>query len=500
MSLAEPSEDLEFNPFYQAIQSRYVQQYEHAQQHCWLVCIPKATSLTGCSLSRSFIDLHFLQPSVYLKDHFSAQWNGQKLDWQLCNGRLECMSTSGSSLSVAVLSEELAYNRQLQQFRMFIIDRPLDPNYKPSGVRGSHYYATKTRRKFEEHVHFLKSFDNHREPLRDLDNKIAGFMQHYMIVEQESLLRETAQKLETTTKQAHSSFIDANRRDERLQDRRVHDAIWLSMEGYILHQVHSKVFPALCRVHKRQNDTLSQRCKHLRDTITPSRVGVSEDYNCPYNQTLLHLNRLEGYKSPLEQLYCLQDAMESIQHDAKEHFTKTLRHGEPDPLASDDLISLLATIIIQSNCVQFFSCMYYMESFHWPPSDTDRLSYVLVTFHAAMEYIRGPDVERLLPKSAVLNSGALFTAEKRTEQHQEVYFSPPPPSPLSSSLSTLSESLASLDAVRDEKNLLPSSSAPRHSQKRLAQPKNAELGPFLSLLAENEETISSTSWDPYSYS
>lgn len=46
--------------------------------------------------------------------------------------------------------------------------------------------------------------------------------------------------------------------------------------------------------------------------------------------------------------------------------------------------------------------MYYMENFHWPPSDTDRLSYVLVTFHAAMEYIRGPDVNHLLPKSSVV--------------------------------------------------------------------------------------------------
>jgi hypothetical protein len=327
MSLAEASEDLEFNPFYQAIQSRFVQQYEHAQQHQWLVCIPKAASLTGCNLTRSFVEMHLLQPSVYLKDQYSAMCNGQKLEWQLHNGRLECVSSSGTSLSVVVLSEELAYNRQLRQFKMFVVDRPLDPNYKPSGLRDSHYYATKTRRKIEEHVHFLKSFENYREPLRDLDSKIAGFMQHYLIVEQESLLRETANKLEATTKQAHASFMESNRRDGRLQDRRVHEAVWLSIEGYLMDQVHAKVFPALCRVHKQQNYNLLQRCKHLRDTITPSQVGVSDDYDCPYNQTLLHLNRLESYKSPLEQLYCLHDAMESIQHDAKEHFTKTLRHG-----------------------------------------------------------------------------------------------------------------------------------------------------------------------------
>ena len=36
---------------------------------------------------------------------------------------------------------------------------------QPSGLRDSHYYATKTRRKFEEHVHFLKSFENQKEVL-----------------------------------------------------------------------------------------------------------------------------------------------------------------------------------------------------------------------------------------------------------------------------------------------------------------------------------------------
>ena len=35
--------------------------------------------------------------------------------------------------------------------------------FQPSGVRSSHYFATKTRRKFDEHVHFLKSFEGYRE-------------------------------------------------------------------------------------------------------------------------------------------------------------------------------------------------------------------------------------------------------------------------------------------------------------------------------------------------
>lgn len=43
------------------------------------------------------------------------------------------MTTSGNGLcdySVKVLAEELAYNKSLKQFKMFIIEKPLDPKYK----------------------------------------------------------------------------------------------------------------------------------------------------------------------------------------------------------------------------------------------------------------------------------------------------------------------------------------------------------------------------------
>ena len=45
-----------------------------------------------------------------------------------------------------------------------------------------------------------------------------------------------------------------------------------------------------------------------------------------------------------------------------------------------------------------FSALYYIENFRWSLADTDRLSYTLVTFRAAVEYIRGKEVEKWLPK------------------------------------------------------------------------------------------------------
>lgn len=60
------------------------------------------------------------------------------------------------------------------------------------------------------------------------------------------------------------------------------------------------------------------------------------------------------------------------------------------------------------------STLYYTEHFHWL-SDFDQLSYTLVTFRAAVEYLRGPEVLKWLPprrpqqtKSQVMIQRSLF--------------------------------------------------------------------------------------------
>lgn len=52
---------------------------------------------------------------------------GSKLAWRLDENFLH---NESHDYKVKVLAEELAYNKSLKQFKMFIIDRPLDPSYK----------------------------------------------------------------------------------------------------------------------------------------------------------------------------------------------------------------------------------------------------------------------------------------------------------------------------------------------------------------------------------
>ena len=94
-----------------------------------------------------------------------------------------------------------------------------------------------------------------------------------------------------------------------------------------MYHVHPKIYPAVLRVQRKEDQFLTERCRQLRGRLTPESVGVPSDYNCPYNKTLDKLNRLNQANSPHEKIHVLHDAVESVMEDAKAHFAKSLRIG-----------------------------------------------------------------------------------------------------------------------------------------------------------------------------
>lgn len=75
-------------------------------------------------------------PSLPLCSHYESTMGGRRVIWRLSDKTLETFSNSEVRMKVRVLGEELAYNKSLRQFKMFILEQPLDPNYKV-GVWGN---------------------------------------------------------------------------------------------------------------------------------------------------------------------------------------------------------------------------------------------------------------------------------------------------------------------------------------------------------------------------
>lgn len=79
----------------------------------------------------------------------------------------------------------------------------------------------------------------------------------------------------------------------------------------LLCSVHSKLFPAICGLHKKQEAVFNKRCLQLRGKLTPQVLGLSDDFQGGYHKTLRELNKMDNITSPLDGLYMFQDALVS---------------------------------------------------------------------------------------------------------------------------------------------------------------------------------------------
>lgn len=63
-------------------------------------------------------------------------------------------------------------------------------------------------------------------------------------------------------------------------------------------------------------------------------------------------------------------------------------------------MTMLQVMVISqtSPSLHLMAHMYFIENFHWSTSTTDDLSYSLVTFKAATQYILDTDFTELSPK------------------------------------------------------------------------------------------------------
>ena len=78
----------------------------------------------------------------------------------------------------------------------------LSPIQPPTGGLGRLQDVIRLRKTYREYKSLLSSFACWQQGLEELDQRLKTFMRNYVVVERESLLRDTSAKLEKMAKQA----------------------------------------------------------------------------------------------------------------------------------------------------------------------------------------------------------------------------------------------------------------------------------------------------------
>jgi len=115
---------------------------------------------------------------------------------------------------------------------------------------------------------------------------------------------------------------------------------------------------------------------------------------------VLELQQLDVYTTPLDKLRCLQSVSQLV--------TKAIQlHSPPDSsfeITTDDLIPLITHTIIVTNPLHLQSNISYMEYFTFSNISATSLGFTLVTFRAAVEFLKSDLIKSSI--SSIQNSVA----------------------------------------------------------------------------------------------
>eukprot|EP00118_Oscarella_pearsei_P005260 m.23964 g.23964 ORF g.23964 m.23964 type:complete len:501 (+) comp28556_c0_seq1:69-1571(+) len=419
------ADDIEYNPFFKALQTTFEGVYGRAQADCCTICIPQTASLPKSrKFSQSFIELHVLRPSPYFKGRFITKSKKRgELEFEIEDGMIQGVSGFTEPFKCAILSEELGYNKQYEPFKILVVDRPLDPDAQaPIAADAESRFVRKPEQpSASECLRFLWSQPLLHKVVQDLQKCVSTFNQSYVIVE--GYLSHAASKLESFCIHAVQSGCAALQSDSKPLDKRNEVLLQLAVESYIMNGVHHKMFHFVKNVYRQQDESLLGYCRRYHG-LTAKDLTVADRLCCPTPEAIVELASLEGHTNPLDKLLCMKQTLELISEAVKSKAESLLGSEGIPSLASDDLIPLLVIVIIQAKCNHLPSILYYVENFHWSTSGKADLGYTVVTFLAAVQFILSTDLSKLMPvledERDKISRNGLTSAESSTAAAQPV--------------------------------------------------------------------------------
>ncbi|XP_035828350.1 ankyrin repeat domain-containing protein 27 isoform X2 [Aplysia californica] len=310
-------------------------------------------------------------------------------------------------LSVKILSEELAYNKDYKQYKILILERPLNSKFQVTSAQREEKKTKELQTpkiSVAECTAFLKSFSEFKTALEQLDKNIEYFCRHYMILP--DYLDDARARLEDISA-ASLRKMSLCLRQPLASDIKFIEVLAGAIESYLMSLVYKKVFPVISQHLSKEDQTLLSKGQKL-NRVKPEQIGVRREFSCPLPMAVVELANLGNLLTPREKLTCLKSTVDNI----TEGITQSIKGSRQEQLAgitteedepcitSDDLIPILVMVIAQAKCCHLHSDLFYMEHFIWESMDKDRddLSYCLVTFKAAVQYMMTTDFSHLEDK------------------------------------------------------------------------------------------------------
>ncbi|GAB6023016.1 hypothetical protein CHUAL_007106 [Chamberlinius hualienensis] len=401
-------ESLEFNPFFNALQGKFLSLFEEAQSKGFVVFVPSSNSLRNVVIDNEVVAIHLAKPSPYFQGEYIV-YDGQKEKViKIENNVVQRLSDFGDTSDIKIIGEEIGYSKTGNTFLIYIIDQPFqtfgvleacsdrlkEADVSQSWVDGSGCPSVSQCKAF------ISGFNN-GIILNELDRELETVLKNYLFLP--NYLTEIADML----RKIIDSTIEKILRNELNLGPKTMTVLPICIEGYVLNAVHNVLFPIICSRFQQDDEHLSAKLSKLHQAgVTPCQLGAAELFSCPVPASIVELARLPSLTTAKEQLQCVKNTIDLISAEIKQHLLESrgfLSFTDALPnVTADDLIPALSTAVIKSKLKHLTANCYYMENFSWSVSSKDVYGYSLASFKAAIEFLKSFKTRLLLPSTSNL--------------------------------------------------------------------------------------------------
>jgi len=157
--------------------------------------------------------------------------------------------------------------------------------------------------------------------------------------------------------------------------------------------VHEKIFNCLENFYKTEDTEIRATIKGLQH-LSQMDLGIRKEFQCSLAEAVNELNTINNKITPLEKLTCLQTTSSKISQAVQSNInTLAIKDKKAADLtiATDDMIPLLLSVLLQSELNNVHTNIIYMKEFELSDISTTELGFSLVSLEAVVEYLRGDE-------------------------------------------------------------------------------------------------------------
>lgn len=355
----------------------------HRHRWVWQICIPKLGSVDASKLTRADYEAHLL---VQLEDGGG--------DAKTANGRLVKFTGSQVELLVAgaasgaaadrtvtVLFEELFFNSKDQSFRVVCVDGPL------SGL------ATVVDTAPTVSLSTLDDFKAFLWPEASKGNsgskrsraRIAGLYEGF-VSEWGDVQEAAPHRVEVLFDDARELFVsgmqiilkDSVHKRPAKNSTKYMDQLKHATEGVVLDGLCDTIFQVMSVAFAADEQDLNKRTRSLQH-LTADDMDVGGGLDGGLGAAVTEIGKINTVSTPSEKLQCLHKAIQAL---------STLPKGTEATLSADELVPLVALMVIRSVIPNWYTNLSYMCRCQFNDFQSEETNYLLTTLEAALMHIR----------------------------------------------------------------------------------------------------------------